>query len=310
MSLAAALCVTLLGAAPDGPSAQGQWLDVTLDEPLPPPAAHYLVGNESRHDLFAGALAGRGGAYLGVGGEQNYTLAAMAEASWIFVIDRDPRIAALHRELGRRIVGAKDAAALLAGLEREAPAEPLRAAWPAIVRHLRRVATPSARAYVRTWLSDPVLFDRVRQTWLLGHVEAVVGDLAGELSMASIARAAAARSLRFTVIYLSNVEEGLAGMGALIENLRRLPRAGDAVIVRTFFLPDERGDGRFAAADGLWSYQTQSAEDLVSEGSRTFAEMMGALARAGAIVIDAEHQGLSRVRHGPGARSSLDARAR
>ena len=39
---------------------------------------HFLKSNERRHDLFFSALRGIGGGYLGVGADQNFTLAAIA----------------------------------------------------------------------------------------------------------------------------------------------------------------------------------------------------------------------------------------
>ena len=62
-----------------------QWRSEPVDEQVPPPRAHFLVGNETRHDLFAPVITGRGGAYLGVGGDQNYTLVAVSRASLVFL---------------------------------------------------------------------------------------------------------------------------------------------------------------------------------------------------------------------------------
>ena len=43
------------------------------DEPAHTVRRHYLWSNERRHDLFFPLLHGLGGAYMGVGGDQNHT---------------------------------------------------------------------------------------------------------------------------------------------------------------------------------------------------------------------------------------------
>jgi hypothetical protein len=251
------MLIALLAAlATDADLLRAQWYVAPVHEPVPAAAAHYLVGNESRHDLFAAAIADRGGAYLGVGGDQNYTLIAAQRAERAFILDLDPKIAALHRELGRRIVAAATPPALLAGLRD--PADPPPAAladvWPALVRHLERTAERRHGGRPTTWLGDPVLYDIIRARWQAGAVELVVGDLAGDTAMASIAAAAGSRGLRFAAVYLSNAEETIAARARLAANLRRLPRAPGAVVLRT------SSGGQ--AQDGLWSYQLTPLADV------------------------------------------------
>lgn len=230
------------------------WCPTPIDEPLPRPIRHYLIGNESGHDLFAPWIAGRGGAYLGVGSEQNYTMIGIAAPTIAFLLDRDPAVIALHRELGRRIAAAEAPARLLVGLA-AAPEGELADAWPALTRHLQQVARRPS-----TWLSDPVLYARVRQLWLANNIFAVIGDLAGATAMASIASSAGARRARFTVVYLSNAEEAIPDRQALIGNLTALPRAPGALILRTYYREG------VPAADGLWSYQVQRISELQAGG--------------------------------------------
>ena len=50
---------------------------------------HFLRSNERRHDVFFPALRQLGGGYIGVGADQNYTLAAVARAELLWLIDID-----------------------------------------------------------------------------------------------------------------------------------------------------------------------------------------------------------------------------
>lgn len=265
-SLAVALCFSastaLAGRGAHEPL-RAQWYFAALDEPAPPVATHFLVSNEARHDRFAPALAGRGGAYLGVGGDANYTLIAVSGAERAYLLDHDAKVLALHRELGRRILAAATPAAFLSGLRDEAdrPSVALADAWPAVVRHLERTAERRVRGLPTTWLGDPAMYAVIRDRWRRGAVELVLGDLAGEVALPSIAAAAASRGLRFAAVYLSNAEETLSARGRLLDNLRGLPRDERGVLLRT------SSDEREPAIDGLWSYRVQPLGDLDHESS-------------------------------------------
>lgn len=247
------LAALLVGEALAGPSLQAQWRLEPQDEPVPETTAHYLISNEARHDLFAAAIADRGGAYLGVGGDQNYTLLALGRAERAYIIDHDRKILELHRELGRRILAAATPEALLRGLLDPADPPPawLAEVWSAVARHLGRVAARHRDGRATTWLGDPALYAFVRDRWRHGAIHLVLGDLVGDTSMPSIAAAAEARNLRFSVVYLSNAEERLPTPERLAAHLRALPRSPDAVLLRTV------GGGAEPAADGLWSYQVE-----------------------------------------------------
>lgn len=61
---------------------------------------HYVVSNEQRFDLVAPLLHARGGALVGVGTDQNYTMAAMAQSSLVFIVDYDSVVPLVHEMYG------------------------------------------------------------------------------------------------------------------------------------------------------------------------------------------------------------------
>lgn len=252
-----------------------------VDEPLPAPAARFLVGNETRHDLFAAALADRRGAFLGVGGDACYTLMALASSERAYLIDHDPQVIALHRELGPRIAAAATPAAFL---DLAPPVDAtLHEPWPGITAHLRRTA-----ARPHTWLSDANLYTRVHTLWRADAVHPVVGDLTGATAMPAIARAAASHDLQFTAIYLSNVEETLADRHALDDNLAALPRTPEAIVLRTLHRPD------WPAAD-LWSYQTHDLTALLTRDRETLTTLPAILGAAATLRFDPQAPALSAI---------------
>jgi hypothetical protein len=66
----------------------------------------------------------------------------------------------------------------------------------------------------------------------------IVGDLAGPSAVANVGKAIAARGEKLTAFYVSNVEFYLFREGTFepfITNLRRIPHATNAVLIRSFF---------------------------------------------------------------------------
>ena len=59
--------------------------------------SHYWVSNEHNHQLWLPYINGIGGAYIGVGTDQNYLLAGWANSSLLILMDFDQEIAILHQ---------------------------------------------------------------------------------------------------------------------------------------------------------------------------------------------------------------------
>ena len=58
--------------------------------------SHYWVSNEHNHQLWHPYIKGIGGAFVGVGTDQNYLLAAWAQSSVLILMDFDREIPTLH----------------------------------------------------------------------------------------------------------------------------------------------------------------------------------------------------------------------
>src|SRR5881628_1043305 len=61
--------------------------DEPLDEPL---TKHHPRTNEWRLDVLFPELQNLGGAYLGVGSDQNYTITSAARSEFVWLIDHNP----------------------------------------------------------------------------------------------------------------------------------------------------------------------------------------------------------------------------
>ncbi|MBX3274026.1 MAG: hypothetical protein KF729_27420 [Sandaracinaceae bacterium] len=307
---AQSFAVLLLASAASSASAQGRW-DAVPDEAVEQTSEHYAETNERAHALFFPSIAGRGGAYLGVGSDQSLTLAAVQGAELVVLVDYDPVVTRLHRALAVLVAGCPDAACLEARL---APEEEARTAaavaralgddWHArsAVRELRvhrPLLARSVRAQrsTQSWLGRADWYAHVHRLAQRGRIVARVADLRGPSTLRAVAAAARAEGARFSVIYLSNAEEYFAYEPRFVDNLAALPHPPDAVVLRT--LRDRRLPR--APADSMWHYDVQPLGDLLSRiRDHGYADSSW-------IVHDLLR---SEVAHRPDGSSVLDARTR
>jgi hypothetical protein len=269
-----------------------------------------LISNESSYLQVVPDLARRGvrgGAYIGVGPDQNFTYIAATRPAIAFIVDirRDNELLhlllkALFKESRTRV----DYLSLLAGRTPPADADPWRTATidriasyvdeakPAdaaalrarIDRALRETGVPLSDQDLKTiagfheqfidaglslqfrsagrqpqW-NYPTYRDMLvdtdsagKQSNFLGSEDAfqfvkgleardlvipVVGDLSGPSALAAIGKLLASRGERLTAFYASNVEFYLYREGTFpkfVSNLRQIPRAPNAVIIRSIF---------------------------------------------------------------------------
>jgi len=106
-------------------------------------------------------------------------------------------------------------------------------------------------------------FQFVRDLQARDLVIPVVGDLSGSSAIRKVGRAIAARGEKLSAYYVSNVEFYLFADGTypqFIANLKPIPHAGNAVIIRSFFgrsgvTPSRAGDNSAS--------QLQSIDELL-----------------------------------------------
>ena len=259
---------------------------------------HYLWSNERRHDLFFADVAELGGGYLGVGGDQNYTLAAAASASVLWLVDLDVMVVRMHRLYAALLATAETPAAFLALLadgsasaaakvhaaidsyhpdQASGERQELRALYAVnrsiLLEHLRRTAEFRWAHRPVTWLGDPVLYARMRSLAQKHLIVARLGDLNGSQTLLQIAQAAQTAAVPISVLYLSNAESWFAYNQSFRRNLTALPWAARGVVLRTVksaVLPYPHGD--------IWHYNVQRASDftarLAGPGYRAIEDAM------------------------------------
>lgn len=294
--------------------AQRAQLNAGSEDPPIEVETHYIQSNETRHDLFFPYIAGIGGAYMGVGSDQNYTMAAKAQAEVMFLMDIDTRVVDLHRMYAVFIPAAESPDALLRRWDAEHRAEneaelekglgdlaPLhrqrilrgyRNGRETVFRHLQRVIGRKHNSAASSWLSDPELYAHIRLLYRTGRVRIMVGNLAGEASVGTVAAASRTLGLPVRVVYFSNAEEYFKYGKAFIRSIQALDGDERSMVLRTIYSKDwEHAD--------LWAYQVQPLRDFqtrLSDGrNRSRNPMLRYANLEGALDLKPDHEGLTTI---------------
>ncbi len=267
-----ALLVALALSAGPASAQRSRFGDIP-DEPVERTLDHYPESNEHRHDLWFSAVAGRGGAFLGVGSDQCYSIAAAQGAELVFLVDYDPLVTRLHRALASLIRECPDAACLRARLEPSAEAasaahitaalgdgwESERTARAFLVHRPLLRAHLAGLSAVPSWVSRADWYAHLHRLAREDRLVARTADLRGPSTLRAVGRAARREGVRFEVLYLSNAEEYFDYEPRFVANLEALPASDRALVLRTL------RDRRLARPHGdrAWHYGVEPLADLL-----------------------------------------------
>jgi hypothetical protein len=281
---------------------------------------HYVKTNERRHDVWFPYIADKGGIYVGVAADQNYTLIATAKSEFVFLMDLDWRITELHRAYEVLIEASEDpktlherffakneassVALIEAALADQVSPEQLRqiliswrSARETVYLHLQNVIARKQAGAATSWLSNPEYYAHIRKLYQNDRVRMLVGNLTGPNTLQTIATAATELGLPVQVLYLSNAEEYYDYTSQYRANIKALPTSEVSVVLRTIYNKD------WVHADALWNYQVQPLRDYqarLEESKNSRRNRMLASADAERVLERnlAEVNGLSRVNIG------------
>lgn len=215
--------------------------------------SHYWISNENNQHLWYDHVKDLGGAYLGVGTDQNYLLAGWAQSDLIVVVDFDIYIADLHRVYAVFFAEAdtidefmswwsvdreEEGLALLEANYADRPDyDRIRKAYTTarqlVSARLRNVRKAYEKRGIPTFVSDEDQYKHIRTLSRNGRIYAVRGDFTANETMVAVADAMKDSGFAFNVIYLSNVEQYIDYGPEFRRNLSRQPVADNGVVIRT-----------------------------------------------------------------------------
>ena len=276
-----------------------------------------LISNENSYLDVMPALRQQGGAYIGVGPDQNFSYIAAVRPSVAFLIDirrdnmllhllfkalfelsttrveylalltgrpvpadlarwRSADVAAIAEHIDESRVDSATTSALRTRIDQQIRQNGVQLDeddWKTIDRfhrrfisygldlkfqsagRLPRTSYPNYRQLLtskdptgahRNYLASEDTFLFLKDLQTRHRIVPVIGDVSGTKAMAAIARYLADSGERVSTFYISNVEFYLFhgdSFGRYVGNLRRLPRADNAVVIRSLFGPYSWGSG-------------------------------------------------------------------
>lgn len=242
----------------------------------------YLKTNERRHDVWFPYIEGKGGAYLGVGSDQNFTLIGVAKSELVFFTDIDPRVPRLHAlyealveaaetpEAHLQLWAPKNEESTQALLEeafadrdeeeRRVLLREFRADRETVWRHLNHVAERTEDGANTSWLSNPEYYAHLRKLYQSDRIRYEAGDLTGKTTMKLAGDIFRELDIPLGVLYLSNAEEYFTYIQSYRDNIANLPADDGSMVLRTIYNKERNKD--YEMADALWNYQVQYLEDF------------------------------------------------
>jgi hypothetical protein len=284
------LCLALLLFAPrakaEAPEAWQLQVIATAselkDEPEREVERHFFWSNERRHDLFfpmLSARAGKGG-HVGVGGDQNYTLAAAAEAKAMWLLDIDADVVRMHRLYAALLPMADTPEVFLQLLEAADQSKTVRqqvvTAYGAtegakvfdlyqnhrqrLAKHLRKTAKLEKQGLPTTWMGNQKFYKHIQGLAKNGLIIARIGNLYGPKTLMGIGHAAEKSGVKITTVYFSNAEAWFQYNPVFRRNIATLPFDEQSVILRTI-----EAKTLVHPTDDFWHFCVQGATDFVTK---------------------------------------------
>ena len=231
--------------------------------------SHYWVSNEHNHQVWKSYIDQIGGAFIGVGTDQNFLLAGWARPQLLILMDFDGMIPVLHEiyEYFFTISAspedfvkrwhkhyATDSTTLLkAYFDQQIQMKQVELKLSAskakrwvrsrmkvyktiralIYRRLQRVIKKYKKLKIKTFLNDQEQYDFIRALWAQGRVIYIRGDLTADLTMLDLAQVLKKMNLSLNVLYVSNAEQYFKITPQYRRNLLALPWGEKSALLRT-----------------------------------------------------------------------------
>ncbi len=214
---------------------------------------HYIVSNERRLDLYRPEIDARGGVLLGVGSDQNYLMAAWAEAELLVVVDFDQQVVDLHSVHGALMAAAptmeafgrlwtEDGVADAHAALREAVSDGRRrrelvtlydGARVTVDKRLRKLGKRYRELGVHSYLDTPQQYRYVADLHARGRVVAVRGDFTVDGVLRNVADVLREQELSVSILYLSNIEQYFTYRRPFKDNMLAIPLEDRSMVLRT-----------------------------------------------------------------------------
>ena len=219
-------------------------------------ADHYPASNERRIDLFRSRIENIGGAYVGVGTDQNLTFIAWARSPVAYLMDFDSVIVYVNRlhflflaesptyedfkKMWSRANRISTAKLISDRLSKNSDFAKYQEAYAVAMQlgggvpdRFNELDWMTKHYGFRSFHNDPADYNFIRQMVLDGRIQAVVGDMNGEVTFREISKSVQSLRVPIRLVYLSNAEEYFRYPQAFRDTIKSLYTDDKSMIIRT-----------------------------------------------------------------------------
>ncbi|MCL2325754.1 MAG: hypothetical protein FWC40_04555 [Proteobacteria bacterium] len=221
---------------------------------------HFLWSDEEHPYMFEPAITGLGGTYIGIGTDQSYLYMGWQRPTLGFVVDYDPWVVMVHYAYFAFFDKCEDSACFRehfanretgqAWLKEYYAQHPQQAFILSVHRASHRGITNRfakiRRLDAKTFLSDPSIYAYLRDMVQSGRLVTLQANLLGDVAFSSIAQAMHQLGAHVTTLYLSNAEQYWNYSASFKQNIRALPYADNAIVMRTSATKPQNSDYRYS----------------------------------------------------------------
>jgi|GEM_PF-1660944 len=213
---------------------------------------HYVVSDEKAHHLFRPFIADRGGVFIGIGTNQNYSMAPFSKPEILVLLDFDQMVIDTHRLYRVAFLNAKTPDEFL-----QLWAEPRRFkkmvkaeystdrrmlrgilnafvySRPLVVKTLTRQREIAETENAPTFLNDQTAYDYLVTLFKTNRVFLIRGDLRKKGAMIALGKVLRRHDLKVGVYHPSNAEQYFPLSTQYRANVLGLPTDEKTMVVRT-----------------------------------------------------------------------------
>lgn len=252
-------------------------------------ADHYLISNERRIDLYKPYIQNLGGGYIGVGTDQNLTLAAWTRSEFIWLMDFDPfvvKINKMHIAIIRNCADyecfknswlpsnqIKTWELFERDFKKEKDLPEYKKAFQlamnknyGVSSRLNELDFMTKKFGFQSFHTDINDYNHLRQLVLNNRIRALKGDLKRNGTMRLISKIAKEMDIPIRLVYTSNAEEYFRFPEDYRQNILALPIDEKSYHVRTFSIGAKSAlgfpDGEKYPDQYPFHYNLQKIENL------------------------------------------------
>ena len=221
---------------------------------------HFPFSDELHPEKFRDTIQNMGGTYIGIGTDQSYVYMGWQRPTLAFAVDYDPWVVYIHHAYIAFFDQCEDSACLMTMFddrigsseflekyyENNSEKKNIVKVFKTVSGSIRRQLGRLAAMKTPNFTNDPETYQYIRTLVKSGRLVTLQANLLGDTALKAIAQTLRDTGRTVTTLYTSNAEQYWGYKKAFKENMRTMPFADNALIMRTSATKPINNDYRYS----------------------------------------------------------------